>query len=139
MRRALLVALGSAAVIASVPRDARAGIFLGAQLDAGEGIGLPTGIKPAGIGFLGTFGYRIPIGPVFLQPEAQAGYLVFPADMGGAAGVARALGGLRFGKLGMFQPAIFAHAGAGWLGSDTNGPALDAGLALGIKLVPMLS
>ena len=65
MRRALLVALGSAALIASAPRDAHAGIFLGAQLDAGEGLGLPSGVNPAGFGFLGTFGYRIFLGPVF--------------------------------------------------------------------------
>ncbi len=140
MRLALLVALGSAAaVLASWPRDANAGIFLGAQLDAGQGIGMPPAARPEGIGFLGTFGYRIGIGPVFLQPEAQGGYTLFPADSRDVIHVARALGGLRFGKQGMIEPSIFGHAGAGWLGSDTTGIACDAGLALAFKLVPFFS
>jgi hypothetical protein len=142
MRRTLLAALApclaAAAVLAS-PRAARAGIFLGAEIDGEEGTNLPGGAR-AGLGFLGTFGYRIHLGPVFLQPEARAGYLAFPdAAVGDLAHVASALGGLRFGLLGRIQPSIFGHVGVGWLDSDADGPAFDAGLALGFKLIPLLS
>jgi hypothetical protein len=124
-------------VLAST-REARAGIFLGAEYDAAQGIDMPAGTR-SGYGFLGTLGYRIGLGPVFLQPEAQGSYMIFPSDAGDRAHVARAMGGARFGLSGVFQPAIFGHAGVGWLDTYTDGRAFDAGLSLAFKLIPLVS
>jgi hypothetical protein len=149
MRRTLLLASGLAAAAATAsPREARAGIFFGAEADAGQGIGFPMGAKP-GVGFLGTLGYRIAVvGPLFLQPEAQGGYMVFPVEAADATHVARVLGGARLGLAGLagstslagiFQPSIFGHTGVGWLSADANGIAADAGLALAFRLVPFFT
>jgi hypothetical protein len=134
---ALVTCLAGAAVLAP-PRTARAGIFIGAEFDAGQGIAMPTGMH-AGYGFIAALGYRIGVGPLFLQPEAQGGYLTFPTDPGQSLHVARVLGGVRLGLGGIFQPAIYGHAGVGWLDPFTTGRALDAGLSLAFKLVPMFS
>jgi hypothetical protein len=138
MRLPLLLAACLAAAVLAVPGEARAGIFVGAELDGGHGIAMPAGTEE-GVGFLGTLGYRIGIGPVFLQPELQGGYLLFPVEGADAAHVARVLGGARFGRPGMIQPSIFGHVGAGWLDGDTNGIACDAGVALALRLIPLLS
>jgi hypothetical protein len=133
-RAPLLVALAVCSWVTASSRTAHAGVFLGAELEGAAGFDMPPGTH-LGYGFLGALGYRIGIGPVFLQPEAQAGYTLFPGAFT-PPHAARVLGGVRFGYWGKFQPAFFAHAGAGWLGSDANGPALDAGLSLSFKLVP---
>ena len=130
-------AVGIAAALA-LPREARAGVFLGAEYDAGQGVDMPAGTR-TGYGFVGALGYRIGLGPVFLQPEAQGSYMIFPSDAGEHTTVARALGGARFGLSGIFQPAIYAHLGVGWLDPQTNGRAVDAGLSLAFKLIPVLS
>jgi hypothetical protein len=141
MRRSIFIAaapcLAAAAVLAS-PGEARAGVFIGAEFDAGQPVGAPTGTK-AGYGFVSMLGYRIGIGPVYVQPEAQGSFMVFPLDTGDHTHVGRLLGGGRFGLSGLFQPAIFGHAGVGWLDSNTNGRAFDAGLSLAFKLIPILS
>ncbi len=135
MRPRLLSALGSFVFVSAIaPRAARAGVFLGAELDAGGGFDMPAGTH-VGYGFLASIGYRILLGPVFLQPEAEAGYSVFPGAFT-PPHAARNLGGVRFGFGGVVQPAIFGHAGAGWLTSNIAGPAFDAGLSLSFKLVP---
>ena len=125
----------SAALLLATPREARAAVFLGAELEGAQGLGLPGG---PGVGFAGALGYRIGIGPVFLQPEAQGSYMIFPRDTVGASHILRILGGARVGLSGRFQPAIFGHAGAGWFDADTNGPAFDVGLAMGFRLIPLL-
>jgi hypothetical protein len=137
MRSSIVATCLAAAVLAS-PREASAGIFLGGEYDAGQGLDLPSGTR-TGYGFVASFGYRIGLGPVFLQPEAQGSYMRFPTDAGTASTVTRALGGARFGLAGIFQPALYAHMGMGWLDRYTNGPALDAGLSLAFKLIPVLS
>jgi hypothetical protein len=134
---AFFACLAAAAVLAP-SRPARAGIFIGAEFDAGQGIGMPASTHP-GYGFIGALGYRIGLGPIFLQPEAQGGYVLFPADLGQGMHVARVLGGFRLGLAGKVQPAIFGHAGIGWLDTYTSGSALDAGISLAFKLVPLFS
>ena len=47
--------------------------------------------------------------------------------------------GFRLGLARMVQPAIFGHAGVGWLGTYTTGSAIDAGISLAFKLVPLFS
>jgi hypothetical protein len=134
---ALASCLAAAAVLAP-PRSARAGIFIGAEFDAGQPLSMPTGTHP-GYGFMGSLGYRIGIGPIFLQPEAQGGYLLFPTDLMQNSHVARVLGGVRLGLGSIVQPAIYGHAGVGWLDMYTTGRAFDAGVALAFKLVPLFS
>jgi len=143
MRRSLLAApaacLAAAFVLAS-PREARAGFHVGGELDAASTFGAPAG-HGNGFGFVGQLGYRFTLGPVFLSPEAQGSYLVFPyrdAGAGSALHATRVLGGARFGLSGLVQPALYGHAGIGWLGSDRNGRAFDGGFALGFKLIPYL-
>jgi hypothetical protein len=133
----VLAPCAAAAAVLASPGEARAGVFLGAEFDAGTVIHPPISTK-TGYGFLGLIGYRIGLGPVYVQPEAQGGYMVFATDAADHTHVGRIMGGGRFGLSGIIQPAIFGHAGAGWLDSNTNGPAFDAGLALGLKLIPFL-
>ena len=139
MHRTTPLAL-AACIVGSVlvtAREARAGVFIGAEFDGAAGLGLRQGTS-LGYGFLGELGYRIGLGPVFLQPEAAGSYMTFPGGVT-STHAARVLGGARFGLAMMVQPAIFAHAGAGFLGSSLDGPALDAGVSLGFKLVPIFS
>jgi hypothetical protein len=135
----VLAPLAAAAAVLIPARDAHAGMFLGAELDAANQIDGPKGAQ-IGSGFMGTLGYRIGLGPIFLQPEAQSGYMSFPVDMGQNPHLWRVVGGARLGLNRMVQPAAFAHLGVGWLGSSlgTNGKAFDAGLQLGFKLIPIL-
>jgi hypothetical protein len=127
----------AAAAILAAPREARAGVFLGADFDAGTMLSPPPGAK-SGFGFGGTVGYRFGLGPVFLQPEATGQYLVFPFESADALHTTRVLGGGRFGLGAMVQPQIFGHAGVGWLGSGVDGPTFDVGFALDFKLIPIL-
>lgn len=138
-----------AATMLASSREARAGVILGAEYAAALGIDMPAGTPStmgaslpnlrSGYGFLGTLGYRIGLGPLFLQPEVQGSYTIFPGDADARAHVARALGGARFGLSGVFQPAIFGHAGVGWLADDSDGQAFDVGISLAFKLIPVLS
>jgi hypothetical protein len=138
MRRTFFVGLAghlAAAAVLATPGVARAGFFLGAELDAASPIDAP-GVG-FGYGFAGAAAYRIGLGPVFLQPEAQGSYLVFPVA-GGTTHTTRILGGARFGLGRMVQPQLFGHAGVGWLGQGLDGRAFDGGFALGFKLIPYL-
>ena len=140
MRRTFLIAFAPCLAVAAVlatPREARAGVYLGAEFDGGTMLAAPKGAK-TGYGFGGTLGYRFGLGPVFLQPEAKGQYLVFPFDMADTLHTTRILFGGRFGLGSMVQPQIFGHAGIGWLGSGVDGPAFDVGFALGFKLIPLL-
>lgn len=141
MSRALSPALASGLAVATAlafAGEARAGLVVGAEMDAAAPLDAPT--ARAGFGFFGTLGYRIGLGPVFLQPEAQAGYLSFltPSANLPAPRATRILGGARLGLGRMVQPTLFGHVGLGWLGAGQEGPALDAGVALGFKLIPYL-
>lgn len=138
MRRTLLVGIAASLAVLAVtiaPREARAGLFLGAELDAATQVSNAT--SGNGYGFVGILGYRIKLGPVFLQPEAQGSYMLFPQSSF-TTHATRVTGGGRFGLSGLFQPALFAHMGIGWLGEGRNGRDFDAGLALGFKLIPYL-
>ena len=141
MRRSFLV--GSVACLAAFaafasPREARSGFFLGAELDAASAFDQPG--ASIGYGFVGTLGYRIGLGPIFVQPEAQGSHMVFPVTDGvlDVPTSTRILGGARLGLGRMVQPQIFGHAGVGWVGEGINGRAFDGGFALGFKLIPLL-
>jgi hypothetical protein len=131
-----LLAAGLAALVSLASREACAGIFLGAELDGGVSIGAP-GVH-AGIGFLGVLGYRIGLGPVFLQPEGEGSTMFFrgPVTLLHPTCI---LGGARLGLPGKVQPAVYGHAGVGWLGATVDGPSFDAGISLAFKLVPVFS
>lgn len=143
MRRSFLAGfaacLAATAVVLAAPREARAGLFLGGEFNAASPLGAPTGYQN-GYGFVGTLGYRIGLGPVFLQPEAEGSYLTFPFEQGAgpATHATRVLGGGRFGLGALVQPTVFGHTGVGWLGEGVNGRAFDVGFALGFKLIPYL-
>ena len=94
---------------------------------------------------VGRFGWRFDFGPVWLQPEAGGSYTSFlnaaatdPSGIG-ALHVVRVLGGARLGGSGLIsgviEPALFGHAGYGWLSSRVKGTALDVGFALDVKIV----
>ncbi len=142
MRRSIVAGsaacLAAAAVIAS-SREARAGFFVGGEFDAASPIDAPQSYKN-GYGFVGQLGYRFGLGPVYLQPEAQGSYIVFPLDAALAPTLhtTRIMGGARFGLSGMVQPALYGHAGIGWLGEGRDGRTFDGGFALGFKLIPYL-
>lgn len=139
MRRSIFPVLPAALAVAlCAAREARAGIAVSAELDAAQGIELPSGAR-AGYGLGGTLGYRIGIGPIFVQPEAQGSYFAFPAGTGGIqTRMLRLMGGARVGLLGRFQPTVFAHAGGAWLDTYTSGRSMAAGFAMGFKLLPVL-
>jgi hypothetical protein len=137
VRRTLpFLAAGLAALVSSSSREARAGVFIGAQLDGGVSIGAP-GVHP-GVGFLGALGYRIGLGPVFLQPEVEGGTIFFPGTLT-PLHATRILGGARLGLSGKVQPAVYGHAGVGWLAATIDGPSFNAGVSLAFKLVPLFS
>ncbi|MFT3764614.1 MAG: hypothetical protein QM820_03715 [Minicystis sp.] len=139
MRRSMIVGFAAglaAAFVLASPREAHAGFFLGAEFDAASAIDQPG--ASIGYGFVGAAGYRISLGPVFVQPEAQGSHMVFPASdgVGEAPHATRVMGGARLGLARMVQPQLFGHAGVGWVGDGINGRAFDAGFALGFKLIP---
>jgi hypothetical protein len=131
------VAASLALPLILVANEARAGVFIHAEFDGAEGVAMPGGTH-LGYGLLGALGYRIGLGPVFLQPEVAGSYMTFPSGTVPPSAT-RLLGGLRFGLGLMVQPTVFGHAGVGWLGSAVDGPSFDVGLALGFKLVPIFS
>src|SRR5580698_10498688 len=113
------------------PRASVAGVFFGAEFDAAKGFAMPEGTH-LGFAFLGTLGYRIGVGPVFVQPEAQGGYAFFPGPTI-PPHASRIVGGGSFGLRGRFEPSLFAHTGAGFLVGGLPGPTFDAGAALSVR------
>ncbi|APR86583.1 Hypothetical protein A7982_11932 [Minicystis rosea] len=141
MRRSFLVGFAAclaAFAVVAAPKKAHAGFFLGAEFDAASAFDQPG--ASIGYGFVGTLGYRIGLGPIFLQPEAQGSHMVFPVSDGytDVPTSTRILGGARVGLGRMVQPQLFGHAGVGWVGDGINGRAFDGGFALGFKLIPLL-
>jgi hypothetical protein len=139
MRRSAILGLASclaaAAAVLAAPATAHAGTYIGAIVDFGTPVGRYTPGATPTIAGGGNLGYRIGLGPVFLQPEVMGHYTRFAGD-GTSGRATRILGGGRFGLSGLFQPAIYGHAGLGILGADAFAPAFDVGLHLGFKLVP---
>jgi hypothetical protein len=134
--------------------------LLGARIEADLDVGAPmgTGESRLSFGAGGRFGWRFELGPLWIQPEIGGHYTVFTRY--GAAGCvacqraliehpARAFGGLRIGGqagAGVLEPALFGHAGYGWVTTgtpgatppevyDKSGPAFDAGFAIDVKVV----
>lgn len=141
MRRSVVCGFAAslaAALVIAPSRDAHAGFFIGGEFDAAVPVALPT--AATGYGFVGSLAYRIGLGPVFVQPEAQGSYMGFLSSSPVLPGqhATRILGGARVGLARMIQPAVVAHAGVGWLGEGRFGHAFDAGLALGFKVLPLL-
>jgi hypothetical protein len=134
-RAALRCVLGAACVAAPLalllyPGVARAGFALGADFDLGIPIG--KGKFSIGPGVDGRAGWRIGLGPVFLQPELLGGFRSF-----GDATLGRVMAGARFGGGGFVQPSLFAHAGGAF--GRVSGFAAHGGVALDFKIVPIFS
>lgn len=142
MRRSIILWFAPvlvAAFVLAASREARAGVTIGAEYNAGQQIDGPSNAKSA-FGFVGGLGYRFNLGPIFLQPEVQGSYMTFPTTADTHVPLWRALGGGRFGLGGMFQPSLYGHAGVGWRGADVgnHGKALDCGFMMAFKLIPVL-
>lgn len=135
--RSLLVAASVAGVVALGlgERDARAGDFI---IGADGYAAIPFGASQnpsVGYGVDGRLGYRLSLGPIFLQPEIQGGFVSFDPTL-----FTRFGGGARVGLGGIVQPSLYAHAGYGTANQGVSGGfRMDAGLALDIRVVPFLS
>lgn len=122
----------------------------GGHVDADLDLGAPMETGTFAVGAGGRLGWRFDLGPVWLQPEAGGYYTSFlnvrPTDAlpsGASTHAVRALGGARLGGAGLIsgviEPALFGHAGYGWISSQVKGPAFDVGFALDLQLVRHLS
>jgi hypothetical protein len=119
---------------------------VGGHVDADLDLGAPMEGRNFALGGGGRFGWRFDFGPVWLQPEAGGSYVGFlcldcsdAAATIGAKHAARVLGGARIGGAGLIskviEPALFGHAGYGWISSQDKGPAFDVGFALDVNAV----
>ncbi len=136
MRRALLGTVVPALVaglLLTASREAAAGPSIGADFNLGKPVGDTGGSLTTGID--GRLGYRIGLGPIFLEPEIGGGYLAFSGS-GASQHLERVFAGGRFGLGGLVQPQIYGHGGYGWITSDLHGPEGDVGFALNFKLIP---
>ncbi|MFN7147222.1 MAG: hypothetical protein ACK4YP_25870, partial [Myxococcota bacterium] len=124
-----------ALAVLAVTSEAHAGLIVGGGLEGGATLTAPMTVGH-GHGFVGSAGYRLGLGPVFLQPEAQGSYMTFPGTRD-SVHAARLLAGGRVGfSMLVVQPALFAHTGIGWMGPGRHGRAFDMGLAVGFKVIP---
>jgi len=126
--RNLLACLVPAAIAASLflgTSSARAGEV---ALGAGVGVALPLqNTFKAGVDVDGLLGYRLHVGPFFLQPEAVGGYRNL-----GDASLGRFGAGAHFGFGHLVQPQVYAHVGAAF--GDVSGFNFDGGGALDLKV-----
>lgn len=151
MRRlpCLVPPLALAALLAAPPAHA------GPSFDVDVGMGPHLGtVNYTGTAIAyavaGRAGWRFDLGPIWIQPEAGGEYIALRdtgyADPTGAATssisafeMARALAGVRIGGriARVVEPALYAHGAVAWLlGQQGIGPALDAGIAIDLALVP---
>jgi hypothetical protein len=132
------------AALLIVPPAARAAG--GGDVDADLDLGAPMETGTFTVGAGGRLGWRFDLGPVWLQPEAGGHYTTFlnvgPTESSASSAsshAVRVLGGARLGGAGLIsgviEPALFGHAGYGWISSRVKGAALDVGFALDVKLV----
>lgn len=141
----VLVAASFAVAFAS-SNDARADVVIGGDFNIAAPLSVDDYSK-LGFGFDARAGYRLGLGPVFVQPEVQFGYLSFNTDVDGFTGnLMQITAGGHVGLQGLVQPSAFVHLGYGRLSSSgpsdiTDGESLasaglliDAGLALDIKI-----
>jgi len=150
----LLVALPAFVAVMIPPSPARAEV--GGQVAADLDLGAPMDTTERTlIGGGGRFGWRFDLGPVWLQPEVAGGYTAFVDNTCEVCTTndraVRVTGGARIGGSGLIsgviEPALFGHAGYGWLRISTHypegqvthfdlkGPAFDVGVALDVKVV----
>ncbi len=134
---------------------AHAGPGFDVDLGMGPHLGGGADIGSATIAYsvTGRAGWRFAVGPIWIQPEAGGEYTAIRD--GGYAGytgsgvppaagsfqIARVLAGARIGALvgRVVEPALYAHGAVAWLlGQQGIGPAVDAGVAIDLKLVPRL-
>lgn len=150
MNRALRSAASAAALalLCAAPA-ARADVVIGLEGDYAfpTNDGLPT--AESGPHFAARLGYALPIPVVDLVLEARGTTLNFPSELAeekdGWAGWG-VTGGFRAGlSLGLFRPALFAHAGYGEVevhGSDymarDDGYLVDGGLACTFVALPFV-
>jgi hypothetical protein len=146
MRRTFLFftapCLAFAAALLGASREAHADFAIG--LDGHLGVRTDdTDDSRFGGGFSGRLGYRFnlyefEIGPLFITPEVGGGYWTF----GSGTHPTRAFAGARLGLGSRFQPAIFGHAGYGYVGKldayKKEGFTVDGGASLEFQIVPTL-
>jgi hypothetical protein len=118
----------------------------GGHVDADLDLGAPMDGGSLALGIGGRFGWRFDFGPVWLQPEAGGQlHQLSRRRSNGDEHIGRvlarrprlprrALGGAGL-IAGIIEPALFGHAGYGWISSTLSGPAFDAGFALDVKVV----
>jgi hypothetical protein len=132
------------AVLCLAPSTANAEV--GGRVDLDLDLGAPMIDRDITFGIGGRFGWRFDVGPAWLQPEAGGSYTFFHCSncpditfFRSDLRVARMFGGLRLGGAGLvarvIEPAIFAHAGYGWLSSSLSGPSADFGFSLDVHFV----
>jgi len=150
----LLLALPACAAVMAAPSPARAEV--GGQVAAELDLGAPMDTtEKLAIGGGGRFGWRFGLGPIWLQPEAVGSVATFVYDTCNLCQTSdravRVTGGVRVGGSGLIsgviEPALFGHAGYGWvrvsahypegevISADRKGPAFDVGFALDVKAV----
>jgi len=141
----IAIASGATALVAAVPGTAHAEPVVGADMHGTVVVGDARGPINGGFGFDGRFGYRFSAVLVALTPEVGAGYIHLVGDVPDAErGITRVFAGARLGLGVIVQPAIFAHAGYGWVsltnvdGSD-RAPMFDGGLAVDLRLIPHIT
>jgi hypothetical protein len=133
-------------LLAPTPARATGGGHIDADLD----LGAPMATGTFALGAGGRLGWRFDLGHVWLQPEAGGHYTSFlnvgpteTSTSGASLHAVRVLGGARLGGAGLIsgvvEPALFGHAGYGWISSQVKGPAFDVGFALDLKLATHLS
>ena len=128
---------------APIPAPRALGLRLDADLDLGSPMGMSESRLSLGVG--GRLGWRLEVGPVWLQPEVGGSYTAFTTytPRGSPNPLmpdplfcevclhlitehpARVFGGLRLGGAGLIsgviEPALFGHAGYGWVTSGVDG------------------
>jgi len=128
--------------------EAHRGDDRGLHIGVDVGMVLPvanTALDNAGpsIGVDGIFGFRVPGGPIWVQPELTVGMHNFATGVscpGAVAGcqtdyaVGRFMVGARLGGRGFFQPQALAHVGWAAGAGNFNGFAYDAGLGFDFKV-----
>jgi hypothetical protein len=131
---------------------AHAGPGFDVDLSMGPHLGAGTDYTGTTIAYAvaGRAGWRFDLGPFWIQPEAGGEYTAIRdtgfVDVTGAATstvtsfqIARALFGVRIGGriARVVEPALYAHGAVAFLlGQQGVGPAVDAGIALDLALVP---
>jgi hypothetical protein len=153
MRRLLPPCLALAAFLSAPAAHAGPGFDVDLSMGPHLGGGAYIGSATIAYAVAGRAGWRFALGPVWIQPDAggeytaihDGGYTGYAgtgvAPAAGSFQIARVLVGARIGALvgRVVEPALYAHGAVAWLlGQHGVGPAVDAGVAIDLKLVPRL-